>query len=123
VPGSKERPYLKGVDKGKGRVMEIAIDRIVGRKVLDITGRVLGSVGHLLVDTESWAISAFQLRLRRKAAREMGVRWSFFRVPTLEVPTGLVMAASDAIILRAELADLQPLAPPDQPYAEPAIAH
>jgi sporulation protein YlmC with PRC-barrel domain len=94
--------------------MEIAIDRIVGRKVLDITGRVLGSVGHLLVDTESWAISAFQLRLRRKAARAMGLRWSFFRVPTLEVPTGLVMAASDAIILRAELSDLQPLAPPDQ---------
>ena len=33
--------------------MEIAIDRIVGRKVLDITGRVLGTVAHLLVDTEA----------------------------------------------------------------------
>jgi sporulation protein YlmC with PRC-barrel domain len=103
--------------------MEIPIDRIVGRKVLDITGRVLGSVGHLLVDTESWAISAFQLKLRRAAARDMGVRWSIFRIPTLEVPTGLVMAASDAIILRAELSDLQPLAPPDQPMAEAALAH
>ena len=103
--------------------MEIAIDRIVGRKVLDITGRVLGTVGHLMVDTESWAISSFQLRLRRKAARDMGVRWSFFNVPTLEVPTGLVMAASDAVILRAELADLQPLAPSDQPFGQPAFAH
>jgi sporulation protein YlmC with PRC-barrel domain len=103
--------------------MEVAIDRIVGRKVLDITGRVLGSVGHLLVDTESWAISAFRLRLRRQAARDLGVRWSIFRVPTLEVPTGLVMAASDAIILRAEMADLQPLAPGDQPIAAAALAH
>jgi sporulation protein YlmC with PRC-barrel domain len=103
--------------------MEIAIDHIVGRKVLDITGRVLGTVGHLMVDTESWAISSFQLRLRRAAARDMGVRWSFFRVPTLEVPTGLVMAASDAVILRAELSDLQPLAPPDQAFAHPALAH
>jgi len=104
--------------------MEIAIDRIVGRKVLDITGRVLGTVGHLLVDTESWAISAFRLKLRRRAAKDMGVRWSFFRVPTLEVPTGLVMAASDAIILRAEMSELQPLAPSDQPsYSQPALAH
>jgi sporulation protein YlmC with PRC-barrel domain len=103
--------------------MEIAIDRIVGRKVLDITGRVLGTVGHLMVDTESWAISSFQLRLRRAAAREMGVRWSIFRVPTLEVPTGLVMAASDAVILRAELSDLQPLAPAEQPYTHAALAH
>ena len=47
----------------------------------------------------------------------MGLRWSLFRVPTLEVPTGLVMAASDAIILRAELYELQPLAPSDQPFA------
>jgi sporulation protein YlmC with PRC-barrel domain len=104
--------------------MDIPIDRIVGRKVLDITGRVLGRVGHLLVDTETWAISSLQLKLQRKTARDLGVRWSFFRVPTLEVPTGLVMAASDAVILRAELSDLQPLAPSDQPsYSQPALAH
>jgi sporulation protein YlmC with PRC-barrel domain len=103
--------------------MEIPIDRIVGRKVLDITGRVLGRVGHLMVDTESWAISSFTLRLRRRAAKDLGVPWSFFRIPTLEVPTGLVMAASDAVILRAELSDLQPLAPNDQPYPQPALAH
>ncbi|HXU82953.1 MAG TPA: PRC-barrel domain-containing protein [Polyangia bacterium] len=103
--------------------MEIPIDRIVGRKVLDITGRVLGRVGHLMVDTESWTISSFQLKLRRRPALDMGVRWSIFHIPTLEVPTGLVMAASDAIILRAEMADLQPLAPSDQPsYAQPALS-
>jgi sporulation protein YlmC with PRC-barrel domain len=104
--------------------MEIPIDRIVGRKVLDITGRVLGTVGKLMVDTESWAISAISLKLKRRTALDMGVRWSFFRVPTLEVPTGLVMAASDAIILRAEMSDLQPLAPSEQqPYPQPVLAH
>jgi sporulation protein YlmC with PRC-barrel domain len=97
--------------------MELPVDRIVGRKVLDITGRVLGRVGHLLVDTESWAIGSFQLRLQRRAALDLGLRWSIFRVPTLHVPTGLVMAASDAVILRAQLDELQPLAPSDQPFA------
>jgi sporulation protein YlmC with PRC-barrel domain len=103
--------------------MEIPIERIVGCKVLDVTGRVLGRVGHLMVDTESWAISSFQLRLRRQTAKDLGVRWSIFRIPTLEVPTGLVMAASDAVILRAELSDLQPLAPSDEPYPQQALAH
>ena len=97
--------------------MELPVDRIVGSKVLDITGRVLGRVGRLVVDTESWAIGSFRLKLRRRAALDMGLRWSIFRVPTLEVPTGLVMAASDAIILRAELSDLQPLALSDQPFS------
>jgi sporulation protein YlmC with PRC-barrel domain len=102
--------------------MELPIDRLVGRKVLDITGRVLGRVGHLIVDTESWAIGSFQLKLRRRAALDMGMRWSFFRVPTLDVPTGLVMAASDAMILRASLEDLLPLAPSDEPFALTAQA-
>jgi sporulation protein YlmC with PRC-barrel domain len=96
--------------------MELPVDRMRGRKVLDVTGRVLGRVGHLLVDTESWAIGSFQLRLRRRAARDLGLRWSFFRVPTLDVPTGLVMAASETIILRAAMEDLQPLAPVEQAY-------
>jgi sporulation protein YlmC with PRC-barrel domain len=102
--------------------MEVSVDSFKGRKVLDITGRVLGRVGHLLVDTESWAIGSIQLRLRRRAALDMGLRWSLFRVPTLDVPTGLVMAASDAVILRASLADLQPLAPSEQSFALTAQA-
>jgi sporulation protein YlmC with PRC-barrel domain len=94
--------------------MEVSVDSFRGRKVLDITGNVLGRVGHLMVDTESWAIGSFELRLRRRPAQEMGMRWSIFRIPVLEVPTGLVMAAGDAIILRASLYDLQPLAPEDR---------
>jgi sporulation protein YlmC with PRC-barrel domain len=104
--------------------MEVSVDSFRGRKVLDVTGKVLGRVGHMLVDTESWAIGSFQLRMRRGPAREMGLRWSFFRRPVLEVPTGLVMAASDAIILRAALYDLQPLAPADRPdLAAQSFAH
>jgi sporulation protein YlmC with PRC-barrel domain len=101
--------------------MELPVDRLRGRKVLDITGKVLGRIGHLLVDTETWAIGTFELRLRRATAQELGLRWSIFRIPVLEVPTGLVMAAGDAVILRASLYDLQPLArEPEEPH--PALA-
>jgi sporulation protein YlmC with PRC-barrel domain len=102
--------------------MELPVDGIKGRKVLDITGRVLGRVGQLFVDTESWAIGTLQLRLRRQTAKDLGVKWSFFRVPTLDVPTGLVMAARDAVILRAALEELQPLAPSDQPFGLHSVA-
>jgi sporulation protein YlmC with PRC-barrel domain len=100
--------------------MEVSVDSFRGRKVFDITGNVLGTVGHLMVDTETWAIGSFELRLRRRPAQEVGMRWSIFRVPVLEIPTGLVMAAGDAIILRAALYDLQPLAPEHRrPLREP----
>jgi sporulation protein YlmC with PRC-barrel domain len=102
--------------------MELPISRLSGRKVLDITGRELGRVGQLLVDTESWAISSIQLKLHRRTAKALGLHWSFFRVPTLDLPTGLVMAASDAIILRAALDELQPLAASEEPFALHAAA-
>jgi sporulation protein YlmC with PRC-barrel domain len=95
--------------------MKIAMDELPGRRVLDINGRVLGKMGQLVVETDSWAIDAFRLRLRRLAARDLGVPWSIFRIPTVEVPTGLVMAASDEIILRASLEEIAPLAQEAQP--------
>jgi sporulation protein YlmC with PRC-barrel domain len=91
--------------------MHVAMNDFPGRPVVDITGRVLGRVGALMIDTESWAIPSFRLRLRRATARELGMGWSLFRAANIEVPTGLVMAASDAVILRAALDELHGLVP------------
>jgi len=94
--------------------MHVAMNDLPGRPVVDITGRVLGRVGALMIDTENWAIPSFRLRLRRETARELGMGWSLFRAANIEIPTGLVMAASDAVILRAALDELHGLVPEAQ---------
>jgi sporulation protein YlmC with PRC-barrel domain len=90
--------------------MQLGLDQLPGRSVLDNAGHVLGQIEGFVVDTESWAIAALRVRLKKSAAGHLGLGWSPFRPSTLDVPTGLVMAASDAVILRAALDDLQSLA-------------
>ena len=86
------------------------LDELPGRAVLDSTGRVIGRVSQAVVDLESWAVDSLRVRLERSAANELGMPASFFRPATLDVPTGLVFAASDAVILRATLDELHGLA-------------
>lgn len=64
---------------------------------------------------ETWAVDVLGVKLSRPVAREMGLDASWFawlfRPATIDVPTGLVQAASDAIILRVSLAELRDAAP------------
>jgi sporulation protein YlmC with PRC-barrel domain len=91
------------------------MDELPGRLVIDATGRVLGTIDRLILDTASWAVDSLRLSLRRGPAAELGVPWMLWRRPSLDIPTGLVMAAGEAVLLRATLEDLHGLvdaAPP-----------
>jgi sporulation protein YlmC with PRC-barrel domain len=89
--------------------MRTSLDALPGTSVLDSAGRVLGRITRVQVDTESWAVESLRVRLRRRTAQELGLRWSLLHMPTMDVPTGLVLAAGDAVILRAALDELAPL--------------
>src|SRR5215213_2895778 len=92
----------------------LALDELPGRSVLDSSGRLIGRVVRALVDVESWAVDTLRVRLERQAAADLGLSGSLMRPATLDVPTGLVLAASDAVILRAGLDELAGLAREDE---------
>jgi sporulation protein YlmC with PRC-barrel domain len=95
--------------------MHLELGELPRRTVLDTLGMVVGDIAAPIVDTETWLVDTLRVRLRRASARELDVAWSFFRRPTIDLPTGLVQAAGDAIILRVSLAELResPIARPD----------
>ena len=90
------------------------------RTVLDATGRVLGRVKAVLVDMETWAIDTLRVTVARQTAPDLDMRWSFWRRPVIDIPTGLVNAASDTIILRVSVGELRES--PPQPVLESASA-
>lgn len=99
------------------------LDELPGRSVIDSTGRVIGQVACALVDLESWAVEALRTRLVPAAATDLGLASSMLKAATLDVPTGLVLAAGDAVILRATLDDLHGLvAQADAGLAQPSAA-
>lgn len=91
--------------------MHLELDELPRRPVLDVTGSVVGDITEPLVDAETWLVDTLRVRLRRAAAEALQMPWSFFRRPTIDIPTGLIQAAGDAIILRVSLAELHE-APP-----------
>lgn len=100
--------------------MHLKLSELPGRPVLDANGSVIGDIQAPLVDTETWLVDTLRIRIRRAAAHEMAMTWSFFNRPTIDVPTGLIHAAGDAIILRVSMAELReqpPTAAPDERYA------
>ncbi len=94
--------------------MHVRLDELAGVKVFDANGRTVGSVKAALVDMETWLVDTLRINVSRRAATDLDLTWSFWprwRRPTIDVATGQVHAAGDAIILRVSLAELRE-APP-----------
>jgi sporulation protein YlmC with PRC-barrel domain len=102
--------------------MHRKLSQLPRRTVIDATGRLVGRVTATLVDMETWVVDTLRVRLTRQAAADLELPWRFWRRPTVDVPTGLINAAADAIILRVSLAELHD-APPERVVELRAAAH
>ncbi len=102
--------------------------QLKGMTVLEAGGQVVGTLDELLVDMDSWTVTAIRLRVKREIAREIGASGSIFQSALLEIPIEMVAAARDAVILSVPLATLRELArqkappAPDNPVPPPGDA-
>lgn len=92
-------------------------DHLRGRSVIDSSGRVVGEVDDVVVDTESWQVAALRLRLKREMASSLGVRSGTFRSAILDVSADSVQSVGDTIVLRHDLKELLPHGPGAPPQA------
>jgi sporulation protein YlmC with PRC-barrel domain len=101
--------------------MHARLDQLSGRLVLDATGSILGHITAPLVDMETWSIDALRVSLSRHAAAELELEWQWWAIwkrPAIDIPSGVVQAAGEAILLRVSLGELREAAP--QMIGEPA---
>ncbi len=87
--------------------MRITDDKLHGRTVLTADGRAIGEVTKLFLQGGQFQIEAIEVKLRKEAADELGVRHGAFKHPLIEVPANLVQSVGDALILSAPLAELR----------------
>ncbi|HVV48860.1 MAG TPA: hypothetical protein VHO06_04310 [Polyangia bacterium] len=95
--------------------MHVKLEQLRRRKVFDANGRAIGRVQAPLVDMETWLVDTLRIAVTREAAADLQMPWSFWRSlwqpSTIDVGTGQIHAAGDAIILRISLAELREAAP------------
>ena len=101
--------------------MHVELDELRGVKVFDANGRAIGRVKAALVDMETWLVDTLRIGVTRRAAADLDMRWSYFRRPKIEVATGLIHVAGDAIILRVSLGELRDT--PSLTVVEQAAVH
>ncbi|HEX3904059.1 MAG TPA: PRC-barrel domain-containing protein [Polyangia bacterium] len=96
--------------------MHVKLDELRGKRVFDANGRLVGRVQAALVDMETWLVDTLRITVARQAAEALELPWSFWqafwRPRTIDVATGQIHAAGDAIILRVSLGELREIATP-----------
>jgi sporulation protein YlmC with PRC-barrel domain len=88
----------------------MSIEQLRGKTVLDEEGQVVGSLEEVFLDTISWSVQGFRLKLKRDAARSIGASGGLLHGAVLDLPREAVRAAGDAVILSVPLARLPELA-------------
>lgn len=85
-------------------------EEVRGRTVVDATGRAVGDVLALFVDTgelpERLTVDAIRVRLRNEVADELGVARGAFHHATLDVPARVLQAIGDAVVLQVPIQSL-----------------
>jgi sporulation protein YlmC with PRC-barrel domain len=82
-----------------------------GRPVVDASGRVIGDVEQLLLETDPLAVAGLVIKLRSEAAEALGAHRSVFHAAHLDVPREAIQGLGDTVVLRVEAAALLTRAP------------
>ena len=84
-------------------------ETLSGRSVIDSTGRSIGEVIALVIDTDAWRIEAVRVKLHKDVTEEIGASHGAFRAARLDVPTAFIHNVSDAVVLSGPIGTLQTL--------------
>jgi sporulation protein YlmC with PRC-barrel domain len=84
-------------------------ESVRGRSVVDSTGRVIGVVDALIIDTEALRIDALRAKLDKGIADEIGAAHGPFHAARLDIPSDFVQSVADAVILKGPVGTLRTL--------------
>ena len=82
-------------------------EEILGKKVIDKKARLLGKVNGVEVDAKAMKITYFYLDVDKDAVNDLGLKKSMMGSVKAVVPTEMVDAMSDSIILNGTISELK----------------
>ena len=85
---------------------EVSSALLIGKKILARDGRELGQVDSLIVDTETWQVTALGTKVARDKLEQLNLKRKLVGSQSIVVPTSEVAAATDAVILKGLLSEL-----------------
>lgn len=80
---------------------------LVGRTVIDASGRAIGQVDGLAIDLGSWKVLAVRVKLERSVSDEIGASHGPFRAARLDVPSEFIQNVADTVVLTGPVSALR----------------
>jgi sporulation protein YlmC with PRC-barrel domain len=84
--------------------------RLRGKSVMTATGQIVGEVEALDLRPSSWQVEGLQVSLNKDAATELGFNKSLLSKVAISIPTRIVKAVGNMVILNENIQDLKTLA-------------
>jgi sporulation protein YlmC with PRC-barrel domain len=91
--------------------MPISDEHFRGRSVVAADGQTIGEVAALFFDSSTWAVVAFQVKLNKSAAEQLGAAHGLLRAATLDLPVRIVQSVGDTVLLSVPTLDLRQIPP------------
>jgi len=85
---------------------EVSSTLLVGKRVLARDGRELGHVDSLVVETETWQVTALGVKVARDKLEQLNLKRKLVGSQSIIVPTSEITAANDAVMLKGLLSEL-----------------
>ncbi len=83
----------------------VSFEKLIGKKVVNSTGYILGEVKNADFDDKTWRIGVLHVKLADVAAEELGFK-KRFRKSMVCLPVRLVIAVADVVTVRGSLKEL-----------------
>ena len=81
---------------------------LVGRRVVNEGGFVLGAVTAVVIDTGHWQVTDLQICIEKSTAKEVGLKTPFFGNLLVLLEIELIKSAADQIVVRLSHDELKP---------------
>lgn len=99
--------------------MRFSDQSLQGRTVIAADGQAVGEIAVIFLDSESWRVESFQVKLRKPIGVRLGAAQNVFHAGTLEVPIRLVQSIGDAVMLSVGVDGLRQVLPVEGASAAP----
>jgi sporulation protein YlmC with PRC-barrel domain len=91
--------------------MQVSDENLRGRSVVAADGQVIGEVAAVFIDTSTWTIASFKIKLSKAAADQLGASQSLLRAAAIELPVRMIQSVGDTVLLSVPTLGLRQTVP------------
>jgi sporulation protein YlmC with PRC-barrel domain len=94
---------------------------LVGIEIIGQHGREVGIITDMLVDVDTWQLQSLEVKLNRESLNDLKLKRPWFGTQTVHVPVREISGATDKLVLKHALEEMEFSGGQSADVASPAV--